>query len=763
MIDRFQLIQNVGQFGNATAAQDLAFTPFTIVYAENGRGKTTLASIIRSLATGNPEHITERHRLGAQHPPRVVISARGQTLVFEQGTWSTSEPDIAVFDDAFVASNVCSGIDLQTSHRQNLHELILGQEGVELNEALKKHVARIEEHNVTLRLLSEAIPAASRGPFDVDKFCALGEDDEIDAKLAEAQRRVSAAEAQDAIRQRALFAKFSLPDFDVKAINSVLKSTVDTIGVAANKRVREHFAKLGRIGEGWISEGMPMIEPASHGCEKEVCPFCVQPLDQSDIIEHYRSYFSEEYEALKSNIRELGVGVRDSHSGDIVAAFERIIRTTVQTQEFWKDFIDLPDLEVDTASIVRDWNAARESVLNQLRAKASAPLELMEISPETVQHIRVYREQILKVSELSDRLADANGKIAIVQEQAAGDDLSTLKHDLARLQAYKSRFEKDVAERCNAYLAELADKNKTVKLRNESRRKLTEYRENIFPSYEQAINTYLQKLGATFRLGEVQSVNTRAGSSASYCVVINNENVPINAEEGPSFKNTLSAGDRNTLALAFFLASLENDPNLSEKIVLVDDPMTSLDEHRRLRTKEEIIELAKRTRQVIVLSHEKPFLCSLWEQADRNERKSLRLIRTQDGSQFSLWDVRNDSISEHDKRHELVRAYLLQADPDQERNVAQAIRPILEAFMRVAFPEHFPPGTLLGAFLNKADQRIGAPNEILSADDTNELRRLTNYGNQFHHDTNPAWQTAAINDYELADFAKRALLFSSRR
>jgi hypothetical protein len=47
--------------------------------------------------------------------------------------------------------------------------------------------------------------------------------------------------------------------------------------------------------------------------------------------------------------------------------------------------------------------------------------------------------------------------------------------------------------------------------------------------------------------------------------------------------------------------------------------------------------------------------------------------------------------------------------------------------------------------------------------DIAELRLLLNYANRFHHDTNPAWQTAAINDAELSDFAQRTLVFASRR
>lgn len=114
--------------------------------------------------------------------------------------------------------------------------------------------------------------------------------------------------------------------------------------------------------------------------------------------------------------------------------------------------------------------------------------------------------------------------------------------------------------------------------------------------------------------------------------------------------------------------------------------MTSLDDHRTLRTREEIVALAGRVQQVTVLSHSKPFLCSLWEQADRNASIALRINRAAIGSEIALWDVRNDSISEYDKRHELIRAYLQVADPAKEREVAQALRPILEAFMRVAYP-----------------------------------------------------------------------------
>ena len=84
--------------------------------------------------------------------------------------------------------------------------------------------------------------------------------------------------------------------------------------------------------------------------------------------------------------------------------------------------------------------------------------------------------------------------------------------------------------------------------------------------------------------------------------------------------------------------------------------------------------------------------------------------------------------------------------------MAKAIRPVLEAFLRVAFPEYFPPGRLLGYFLDKCRQRIGTPREILNTQDTHELGDLIEYANRFHHDTNAAWETETINDGELTGF-----------
>lgn len=761
-VERISLLRNIGQFDSVSAGAQMPLKKLHLIYAENGRGKTTLATILRSLGTGNSVLITERHRLGAQHAPHIVINANGQTYSFQDGGWSGNFPDIAVFDDNFVAQNVCSGIEIEADHKQNLHELILGAQGVALNTTLQTHIAKIEEHNRALKLSEAAIPAGIRGSLTVDAFCALPAKVNIDTEIQEADRNLAAARSADAIKQQANFLSFELPAFDMTEIEATLQCDLPGVQAEAASNVRQHLAKLGKGAEIWIGEGMQKIASVSIGEESEICPFCAQSLQGSSIIAHYESYFSESYASLKQTITDLGKMVAVSHNSEVQSAFERAIRLAIQTCEFWRKFMEVPGIEIDTAEIARAWKAAREPVLAILRAKLASPLEKMSLSPATHAAIAAYNSHRAAIEVASQALLSCNAKIAMVKERAAVANVAILSAELAKLKIIQARYNSSNEPLCQAYLDEKNAKKATEVLRDDARNSLNLYRANIFEKYEATINEYLTKFNAGFRLSRITSVNNRSGSSCTYNVLINNMTVPITAETGPSFKNTLSAGDRNTLALAFFFASLDQDQRLTQKIVVIDDPMTSLDEHRLLTTVQEMRRLYSRVSQIIVLSHSKPFLCALWEGADFLTRSAMRMARDGAGSTLAIWDVHQDCVTEHDRRHKLVSNYVRMGNPNEERAVAASLRPILEAFMRVAYPADFPPGTLLGPFHSLCVARLGKQNEILNHSDAAELRALLDYGNKFHHETNAAWQTEAINDQELAHFCSRTLRFAQR-
>ncbi|HXT00333.1 MAG TPA: AAA family ATPase [Elusimicrobiota bacterium] len=764
MINRIQLLRNTGQFDSVNGGGAPALAKLTLVYAENGRGKTTLASILRSLGTGDPLHIAERRRLGAAHAPHIVIDCvGGAPAVFQNNAWSRSLTNVAIFDDAFVEQNVYSGLTVGSEHRQNLNELILGAQGVQLNRTLQGHVAQIEAHNTALRLKAALIPAAERGALSVDDFCDLPANADIDAAILTAERNLTAAQQQERIRNTALFQVLDLPALDPQALDTLLRRALPAVEAQAAAAVQAHLGTLGAGGEAWVADGLNRAHahPPAEGAQP-TCPYCAQDLRGSALVDHYRIYFGEAYHQLKDDVAAMLLEIGRVHGGQTASQFERAIRVWVEQRQFWSQFTDAPEIEIDTAAVGAAWRAATDAVRTALEAKKAAPLEPLALSPEAHAAITAYDGHRQTVRALSDRFQTINAAIRIVQEQAAAGNPAALASDVARLKATKARHSAATAPLCADYLTEKTAKTATEQLRDQARTALGQYQQATYPAYNAAINTYLARFNAGFRISDMGSVNTRSGPACTYNIVINAAPVAV-AGGAPvagahAFRNTLSSGDRNSLALAFFFASLDQDANLAGKIIVIDDPMTSLDEHRALTTAQEVRRLIGRTAQVIVLSHSKPFLCRVWEHTDAAQRVSLEVARDAVGSTIRPWDINQDCITEYDRRHSLLRQHVAGGGVNS-REVAESIRPVLEGYLRVACPEHFPPGTLLGPFRGLCDQRVGGAQQILDQANIDELRDLVEYANRFHHDTNPAWQTQAINDGELVGFVNRALAF----
>ena len=566
----------------------------------------------------------------------------------------------------------------------------------------------------------------------------------------------------DAVRISPLLEALVLPAFDTGAMDRILERGLPDLDTTAEAQVRAHVARLLAGGEQWLADGMQRF--SQQGTD-ETCPFCAQELTGSALIAHYRAYFSAAYRDLKTAVAGSLEYVRRTHSGDVHAGFERAVRVTGERRAFWSRFCDVPEIHVDTARVVGTWNAARDVVMAALSAKQAAPLERHTLEQSARDAIAAYDALRQEISNLSDALIATNEIIRVVQEQAAGANPETIARDLARLRATRNRHTPEIAALCTAYLEEKEAKARTERERAQARTILDEYRANAFPASQTAINVYLRRFNAGFRLDSVTSTHTRGGLTCNYHVVINDTSVPVDGrapEEGePSFRNTLSSGDRNTLALAFFFASLDQDLDLASAVAVIDDPISSLDDHRSLTTAQEVRQLAERAGQVIVLSHDKRFLCRIWNGVDPTMRSTLEIVRDGNGSTVRTWDVAEDSVTEHDRRDLRLREFVDRGTADP-RETARAIRPHLEAFLRVACPEHFRPRTLLGPFLGICRQRLGQPGEVLDYAAIQELGELTEYANRFHHDTNPAWETQVINDAELRSFVQRALGFAKR-
>ncbi len=760
MIKRIKLLRNTGSFFSAAAAGQIDLKPLVLIYAENGRGKTTLTTILRSLATGNPDLILERRRLGSNHPPHIVIvhDDFGSDVQFKDGSWTEQVPHLRIFDDSFVNENVYSGLDVDSQHRKNLHQLILGEQGVALNKQHQTLVDRVEEHNRELARRANKIPGSSLYGLEVDEFCALAQIPEINAKIAAVERTLAAAQSQDEISRLSVFQNLRLPGIDVAKFQKILSTGLSDLDRSAEERVQTHVNSLNEGGEAWVAEGMKHVETSG-----DRCPFCGQNLNLSDLMAHYRAYFGQEYRELKESIsREIG-SIEREHATGQQTTFERSVRVMEQTQAKWSPFLQLESVSIDTEAIIDAWQSSVQALTDALTEKQSSPLDERELNKGAQLKLEKYEQHRNEIADINGKITTWNDEINKFREGLDTVDITKIEAELNRLRATKERHSAEITDLCADYLAEKRSKSRTQLCRDRTRTALTDYRNNVFPNLQEGVNEYLERFNAGYRIDSLQPRNTRSGSDCKYNLVINDipvevaRNVTVAGE--PSFRNTLSAGDRNTLALALYFSALDGDQNLGDTVVVLDDPKSSLDDHRSLRTAQETRRLMSRARQVIVLSHDKRFLCDIWEGADRSETVALEITKTNDDSSLVPWDISADAFTEHDRRHRAFRDYL-DNGAGNEREVARDLRLHLEGYFRTVCPYEFPAGSSLGGgFVDKCRQRFGHTSQILDQARLRELMDILEYAHKFHHDTNPAWQSESINSSELEGYVENVLDF----
>ena len=123
-------VQNIGRFERCQSVANATFGPCTLVFGENGWGKSTLADLLRSLTTNNPDILIGRKTLAGGPGQQAVVRFGDQHAVFKDGAWAGIGPRIAVYDSVFVNENVFSGDGVTNEHLKNQYGMVVGEEGV---------------------------------------------------------------------------------------------------------------------------------------------------------------------------------------------------------------------------------------------------------------------------------------------------------------------------------------------------------------------------------------------------------------------------------------------------------------------------------------------------------------------------------------------------------------------------------------------------------------------------------------------------------
>lgn len=88
---QIKYIGAVGRFRTCAAEGDVTFKKYTLIFGENGRGKTTLCSILRSLQNDDSAIVLGRKTLGGGKEPNIVLNFADGAILFKDGTWNTHE------------------------------------------------------------------------------------------------------------------------------------------------------------------------------------------------------------------------------------------------------------------------------------------------------------------------------------------------------------------------------------------------------------------------------------------------------------------------------------------------------------------------------------------------------------------------------------------------------------------------------------------------------------------------------------------------
>jgi wobble nucleotide-excising tRNase len=326
VIKQFRLIRNVGCFGSFQATTGTEFAPLTLVYAENGRGKTTLSAILRSLASGDPAIILGRKRLGSINEPHIVVDIEGspsRSAVYRHGAWTVSLDAVSIFDDQFVDDNVYSGLSVAPGHRQNLHEVILGQQGVVLARRVDDLTANIAQLTQELKSKAAAIPTEAMMGLSIDIFCGLSAIDKIDEHIADLEKKVEAVRQADSVRSARLFSAVALPAIDRPQLMTLLAKQLPDLDRDAVARVKAHFQQIGDNSEQWIAEGTKRIIDGGARQNEEFCPFCARSLTGVELVTKYRAYFGQAYRDLQRETADLYTRYRTLLAGDKLAHLQR--------------------------------------------------------------------------------------------------------------------------------------------------------------------------------------------------------------------------------------------------------------------------------------------------------------------------------------------------------------------------------------------------------------------------------------------------------
>ncbi|MFC2187392.1 AAA family ATPase [Fulvivirgaceae bacterium LMO-SS25] len=539
---------------------------------------------------------------------------------------------------------------------------------------------------------------------------------------------------------------------------AIIGQSIDTISSEYLAKVNQHKEHLEMEGqeEQWIKQGYEAIKD-------ETCPFCTRPFDETtDIIEAYNQYFNEEYNELLQNISSL---VSDSSSYNLEAlllAVDNKISTNQNLIEFWRTHLDNPPTLSSISDDIEGIKEAFEQVKTLISTKSKNPIQ-----SQATTNLSNFQSAIeglnQKISGFNADITAYNARIGTLK--ASGQpNITQLETELKQLKAIKKRNDTAIATLCTNLTTYTTAVDTLNTQKDTKQGQLDAYSATVFTNYATKINQYLQIFAPYLELRDFTSgyVGSSKEPMVKYALHINgNEIKQEDSPTHPSFKYSLSEGDKSALAISFFLTKLKLDGNIQEKIIVFDDPISSFDLNRKSSTISKLVEFGQQAKQLFVFTHNIIFASEFWKSANQvactTQCSSIAYIGNT--SCIVEYDIDTESLSSILKDSLHIKNYLnTGCITDQDRrSIARCLRPALESYFHLKFFDLVAQNDWLGNFIDMVRNATPADPYHRLQTNLSDLTDINDYSKKYHHRFNANNETEPVTDAELRTYCQRTL------
>lgn len=702
MLEKINHIKNIGRFYNVsiqgTPDSDPSFKKFNLIYADNGTGKSTFSTILKSLWKNDPQRLIEKRTIGSTDESNINIQIKGKSYIFQNGIWNqTPEIAIEIFDEEFVAKNVFSpnGVDLE-NRRELFNYIVLGEENVSKVNEVKKLNDLI---NGDLKSKIEDAEGKLKIAAKIQDIEILDSKPELDDNTLTVMRN-SVIENNKIITHEERIKKEKklecITDFKNISFAEVISKDLGSLSLAAEYKthVQEHNE--------WIQDGMEILS-SKEGSES--CPFCFQEIKNNRAIATYKTLFSKEYEMLRKQVSDQILSIDNIYSDAAVKNIINVINLNSERCDFWHKLDEnIPaslSLDIALEEAVSDF---KQNLKNLLERKKDNLLE--KISPNDTESNGISQEDKFRksISRYNAIVIDINNRIQAVKD--ASSDIEELKiknnnnhitvvcNDVGYRDKETSKIYKD--------LKELRQQKRDVEIKIKTlREEIDQASLNILKNYEKSINRELENFGVEFSVkGVKRKSDSSRTESVHFNICLKGESFNPNGSNNSPYKlsNTLSTGDKSTLAFAFFIAKYRKK-DISDQILVFDDPITSLDFFRKTQTKNTILRFSEKAAQVIVLTHSMEF-AKLFKHITKGRFIQIKKNNLISGLSYIPYNKFSDmSIEKHSYNHNLIQQYITDPASVNRLNVMKSIRPYTETTIRQYRPDF--ASLSLGQMINR--------------------------------------------------------------